>query len=34
MAGGSVHFLPNDLSPETLKVLLTVDGGEEVKIDW
>jgi len=34
MADGSVHFLPNGLSPQALKALLIVDGGERVKIDW
>jgi len=34
MADGSVHFLPNDLSSETLKALLTVDGDETANIDW
>lgn len=29
-ADGSVRYLPNDLSPEMLKALLTIDGGEDV----
>ncbi len=30
---GRVHFLPNDaLSPETLRGLLTAQGGEHVEI--
>ena len=34
-ADGSAYFLSDDLPPETIKALLTIDGGEEVSPeDW
>jgi len=31
-ADGSVHTLPGDIAPETLRALLTVNGGEQVTL--
>jgi hypothetical protein len=34
LADGSVKHLPASTAPETLKALLTIDGGEDVKVQW
>lgn len=33
-ADGHQEFIPNTLPPETLRALLTIDGGEQIDHSW